>query len=79
MPFSTAMAANRIVNYLSFYISPSSKHLYNTPQLYSHLALNKLFSSSFNENSIEYDDSINVEHLFARTLLSLHFKDHLLD
>lgn len=79
MPYSMSMSTNRIVNFLSFYISPNNKHLYYTPQLYSHIALNKLFSPSNKENNIEQEDSLNVEHLFAKTLLSLHFKEHLMD
>lgn len=79
MPFSAEMTFSRIVNYLSFYISHSSKHFYHSPHMYSHTTLNQIFDRNFKGIIIDQKDSINIEHLFAKTLLSLHFQDHLMD
>lgn len=66
-PFYIESSSRRIVNYLSFYLSHNSQHLYHSSTLLSHSSLEKVFEAKAGMEEMEEHEE-SVEHLFGKKL-----------
>lgn len=75
LPDAPSTLTNRIVNFLSFYLSYNGQHQYYSPHLHSQSYLQRHFA----QHQQPHNEKGNAEHLFAKMLLATGFQEQVVD